>query len=283
LTPADPHQQAQAWRTAPDGVDTPPAGDAAWTAAGVPPPLATDEVHVWRVALAQPPAGFARLADRLSPDERRRAARFRFERDRRRYQVAHGALRELLGAYLDDRPERLGFVEGTHGKPVLAPPHGAELRFNLSHSGELALCAVSCRREVGVDLEQVRELADADALARRFFADAESKALAALPADERLAAFFRCWTRKEAYLKAVGAGLLQALDGFQVSLQPEAGPCALNVSGRPEETARWSLRGLDVAQGYVAAVVAERPSWRPVCRAFAGDPGPARAGRRAGS
>jgi 4'-phosphopantetheinyl transferase len=256
---------------------------ASWALAWAPPPLAPDEVHVWRVALEQPPAGFARLAARLSPDERRRAARFRFERDRRRYQVAHGALRELLAGYLDHETERLVFVEGAHGKPVLAPPHGAELRFNLSHSGELALCAVSRRREVGVDLEQVRELSDADALARRFFAEAESAALAALPAAERLPAFFRCWTRKEAYLKAVGAGLLLALDGFQVSLQPEAGPCGLSVSGRPEETARWSLQGLDVAQGYVAAVVAERPAWRPVCRTFAGEGELAQAGVRTGS
>jgi 4'-phosphopantetheinyl transferase len=252
---------------------------AAWPLAWAPPPLAADEVHVWRIALAPPPAAFARLAARLSPDERRRAARFRFERDRRRFQVAHGALRELLAGYLDDEPERLGFIEGAHGKPVLAQPHGAELRFNLSHSGELALCAVSHRREVGVDLEQVRELTDADALARRFFAEAESSALAALPAAERLPAFFRCWTRKEAYLKAVGAGLLQALDGFQVSLQPEAGPCDLNVRGRPEETSRWSLQGLDVAQGYAGAVVAERPAWRPVCRAFAEEPEPIQAGR----
>jgi 4'-phosphopantetheinyl transferase len=250
---------------------------AAWSLAWAPPPLAADEVHVWRIALAPPPAAFARLAARLSPDERRRAARFRFERDCRRFQVAHGALRELLAGYLNAEPERLGFVEGTHGKPVLAEPHGSELRFNLSHSGELALCAVSRRREVGVDLEQVRELSDADALARRFFAAAESAALAELPAAERLPAFFRCWTRKEAYLKAVGAGLLQALDGFQVSLQPEAGPCGLSVRGRPEETARWSLQGLDVAQGYAGAVVAERPAWRPVCCAFAGEP--AQAGR----
>jgi 4'-phosphopantetheinyl transferase len=258
---------------------------AAWALARTPPPLAADEVHVWRIALAQQPAGFARLAARLSPSEQRRAARFRFERDRRRYQVAHGALRELLAGYLDHEPERLDFVEGTHGKPVLATPQGAELCFNLSHSGELALCAVSCRREVGVDLEQVRELSDADALARRFFAEAETTALAALPAVERLPAFFRCWTRKEAYLKAVGAGLLQALDGFQVSLHPDAGPCALSVSGRPEETARWQLQGLEVAQGYVAAVVAERPAWRPVCRAFTLElkPQPAQAGRGAGS
>jgi 4'-phosphopantetheinyl transferase len=236
----------------------------------VPPALRGDELHVWLVSLDPPPAALARLAGRLSPDERRRAARFRFERDRRRFQAARGALRELLAGYLGQQPERLGFVEGRHGKPELADI-GSGLRFNVSHSGELALCALSLRRELGVDIEQLRELADADALARRFFSTEESAALEALPAAQRLAAFFRCWTRKEAYLKALGAGLLQPLADFDVALFPEQGPCRFSVSGRPEEAARWSLLGLDVGAGYVAALMAERPPWRLVCRAFAHD------------
>lgn len=256
-------------------------GSAVWAEAPAPPALRADEVHVWRIALEPPRTSLARLAARLSQDERRRAARFRFERDRRRFHAARGALRELLAGYLGEEPERLAFVEGLHGKPGLAISRGEELRFNLSHSGELALCAVSRRREVGVDVEQVRELPDAEALARRFFSDVETAALEALPEAQRLAAFFRCWTRKEAYLKAVGAGLLQPLDGFDVSLLPELGECELSVRGRPEETARWSLQSLDVGAGYAAAVVAEGPAWRSVCRAFAEEPEPGRAARRA--
>jgi 4'-phosphopantetheinyl transferase len=240
----------------------------AWARAAQPPALGGDELHVWLVPLDPPPAALARLAGRLSPDERRRAARFRFERDRRRFQAARGALRELLAGYLDERPERIRFVEGRHGKPELAEA-GSALRFNVSHSGERALCALSLRRELGVDIEQLRELADAEALARRFFSAAESAELAALPEPQRLAAFFRCWTRKEAYLKAVGAGLLQPLADFDVSLLPELGACDFNLHGRPEETARWSLLALDVGAGYVGALMAERPPWRLVCRAFA--------------
>lgn len=250
-------------------------GGAVWAWGSTPPALGADEVHVWRITLEPPPAGLARLAARLSPDERRRAARFHFERDRRRFHAARGALREVLAGYLGEEPERLGFVEGLHGKPGLAQAHGGELRFNLSHSGELALCAVS-RRELGVDIEQLRALPDAGALARRFFSADETAALEALPATERLSAFFRCWTRKEAYLKAVGAGLLQPLDGFDVSLFPEAGECTLDVRGRPDETARWSLLGLEVGAGYAAAVVATRPAWRLVCRDFAQEPEPTR-------
>jgi len=239
-----------------------------WERAGAPPPLGADEVHVWRIELLPSPGVLARLGRHLSPDERRRAERFRFERDQRRFHAARGALRELLGGYLDAEPERLGFAEGAHGKPELAAPGGSGLRFNLSHSGELALCAVARGRELGVDIEQARELADAEAMARRFFSAAENAALAALPDAERLGAFFRCWTRKEAYLKAVGAGLLQALDGFDVTLFPEAGECGLSVRGRPEEAARWSLLALAVDPGYAAALVAERPAWRLVCRTF---------------
>lgn len=241
---------------------TPPS----WDSPSAPPSLSDDEVHVWRLALDEPAARFARLAGRLSPDEQQRATRFRFERDRRRFAIARGSLREILADYLGEEPERLRFAEGPHGKPALGEPHrDSGLRFNLSHSEALALCAVTRGREVGVDVEAVRPLPDADALAERFLSAAERAALGALPGARRLEAFFRCWTRKEAYLKAVGAGLLQPLDGFDVSLAEKDHDCLLRVSANPAEASRWSVRSLDLGSGYAAAIAAAGRAWKAVC------------------
>jgi 4'-phosphopantetheinyl transferase len=222
-------------------------------------------VHVWRVCL-DGPVPLAELEGHLSRDELRRAARFRFERDRRRFVVARAALRGILADYLGEPPGRLRFAQGLHGKPILATPYcDSGLRFNVSHAEELALCAVTRGREVGVDVEWVRPLPDADALAERFFSAAERAALGQLPAARRLQAFFCCWTRKEAYLKAVGAGLLQPLDSFDVSVAPEDKDCLLRVPADPTETSRWSLRSLDPGAGYVGAVVASGRAWSPAC------------------
>jgi 4'-phosphopantetheinyl transferase len=231
---------------------------AAWAEPPAPPPLAGDEIHLWRIGLD------AAAADVLSEDERGRAGRFRFERDRRHFAAARGALREILAGYLGEPPERLRFGQSVHGKPVLAWPAASSVRFNVSHSDALALIAVSRGREVGVDVEALRPLPDADALAQRFFSAAERADLARLTEARRHQAFFSCWTRKEAYLKAIGCGLLQPLDAFDVSVAPEDVDCRLRVPDQPAEAWHWRLLSLDAGPGYAAAVAGSHSPWRPV-------------------
>ena len=148
----------------------------------------------------------------LSVEERARAGRFVFEDDRRRYTVARAQLRRLLGERLGERPEAVGLTYGAHGKPALAPRHaGSGLRFNVSHCGDVAVHAFTRGREIGVDVEAVRALPDADQIAARFFSPRENQAYQALPSGDRAVGFFNCWTRKEAYIKALGEGLAHPL------------------------------------------------------------------------
>ncbi|MGH9472935.1 MAG: 4'-phosphopantetheinyl transferase family protein [Terriglobales bacterium] len=216
-----------------------------------PPPRAAGEVHLWRIALDAPAN-----AGEISAEERERAARLRFERDWRRFVAAHAALRRILGGYLGVPAAAVEFAYGRHGKPSLAGR--AALHFNLSHSEELALLAVTEIGAVGVDVERERtiELEIAD----RYFAAGEVAALRALPADERQAAFFRCWTRKEAYLKARGEGVLLPLDGFEVSLARDQ-PRLARVMADAEEAARWQIAHLEPAPGYVAALAMRATGW----------------------
>ncbi|MBN1891064.1 MAG: 4'-phosphopantetheinyl transferase superfamily protein [Thermoflexales bacterium] len=218
--------------------------------------LTNDEVHVWRAALDPPADSVRQLAQTLSPDEGERAARFHFERDRRRFIAGRGVLRALLGRYLGLEPERVCFRYGPRGKPRLADVDDAP-RFNLAHSHELALYAFALDREIGVDLEHVRPMPDAGQIAARFFSPGENAAWLALPESQRLEAFFNCWTRKEAYLKACGDGLARPLDQFEVSLAPGEAAALLRVPGQEEEAARWWLHALEAADGYIAAMAVE--------------------------
>jgi len=223
---------------------------------GVPP----GEVHVWRIPLGPLGASARRLGRLLSPDERARADRFYAEGDRLRFAVGRGALRTILGRYLRLAPDRLAFRYGPRGKPALAGETGPSApRFNLAHSHDLALLAVAGGREVGVDVEAVRPIPDADRLVARFFSAREGAEYADLPDAEKIGAFFRGWTRKEAYVKATGDGLSMPLDRFDVPLA--AGPILLRVPDRPEEAARWSLRDLDPGAGFAAAVAVEGAGW----------------------
>jgi 4'-phosphopantetheinyl transferase len=199
----------------------------------------------------------------LDDEERARAARFVFDRHRSRFIAAHACLRLLLGQYIGQAPGGLRFAVGARGKPRLLDG-GTDVRFNLSHSGDLALIAVSVGIEVGVDIEQGRPDALLD-LARRFFAPGEVAALEALPMAEQAGAFVRGWTRKEAFIKALGDGLSFPLDQFEVSLAPDAaGQLLLGCGSDLDATARWRLVSLAAPPGYAAALAGEGADWHVV-------------------
>jgi 4'-phosphopantetheinyl transferase len=241
--------------------------------------LETDEIHVWRAWLDQPDAGPEDMMRVLSRDERQRAGRYRFQAGRQRFVTGRAILRILLGRYLHMEPRRVPLAYGPHGKPLLAPDlSGSGLEFNLAHAGPLALYAFARDRTVGVDVEQVRSLPDADAVAARFFSARENAAYSSLAADSRQLAFFQCWTRKEAFIKALGDGLAHPLDTFDVSLAPAEPAQLLYVASDPLEASRWSLISLVPQHDYVAALATPGHAWRLACWSFA-HPG-RHAGRR---
>lgn len=224
-----------------------------------------DVVHVWCASLAPPDPVVLGYRALLSADEEARAERFRFDVHRRRFVVARGVLRTLLGRYLEADPRRVEIGYASHGKPFLAGRFAAEgLRFNVSHAEEVALYAFCRGREVGVDVEFVHPMDDAESIAGRFFSAAENASFRSLPAELREEAFFACWTRKEAYVKGVGEGLSLPLHAFDVSLVPGE-PARLLGAVDPEQARRWTLRELDPAPGYVAALVAEGSGWELAC------------------
>jgi medium-chain acyl-[acyl-carrier-protein] hydrolase len=259
-----------------------------WEPAAEPPALGEGGVHVWRVRLDQPEKCRSELRRLLSADEEVRARRFHFRRDRDRFVVCRGALRTLLGRYLAHDPRRLRFAYGAHGKPALAAGGAAgRLSFNVAHSDGLALVAVTRGREVGVDLERVRPGLAAEEIAARYFSPREFEALRALPRSLRPEAFFHCWTRKEAYLKATGAGVARALDRFDVTLRPGDPAALLENRDDPAEARRWSLRELVPGPGFVGALAVEgRPGrlwcgdWGARTAAPAGGTAPEPGGRR---
>jgi 4'-phosphopantetheinyl transferase len=237
-----------------------------WRLAGDVPPLSGDEVQVWRASLERDVRTLDDLREALSPDERARADRFHFERDRRHYVAARGVLRLLLGRHLSLPPAEVRFCYNAHGKPRLAEGCGsADVRFNVSHSHGLALFALSRGREVGVDVERERAELAGEQLAERFFAPAEVAVLRSLPGWQRREAFFACWTRKEAYIKAVGKGLALPLDRFEVALRPGEPAALLAAHDDPREVGRWSMHNLDPGPGYAGALAVEGRGWRLWC------------------
>lgn len=228
--------------------------------------LKDDEVHVWRAALDHADVVVTACQRVLTPEENERAKRFVFKRDRDRFIVARSTLRTILGRYAGRDPAQLRFSYAKHGKPSLDDADG--LFFNLSHSRSIALYAVSSRRELGIDLEYVRRDLDAKSIAARFFSAAETVALNNLPEDSQIEAFFHCWTRKEAYIKARGEGIYFGLDKFDVSLSPNETAALLRVENSPDELARWSFQNLHVHADYAAAVIGERSPWTLKCWEF---------------
>jgi 4'-phosphopantetheinyl transferase len=222
--------------------------------------LRPDEVHLWDFNLDQQSPNSLKLL--LSDDESLRAGRFHFTKDRNHFIAARGLLRKLLAAYLGDNPTSLKLLYGQKGKPYIAETRQTSINFNLAHSHGMAIYAFSQGRELGVDLEYVREdLAD-EKIAERFFSATEINALRAVPLELRKQAFFNCWTRKEAYIKARGEGLSMPLDEFDVSLAPGEPAALLNNYKDTGEISRWRMESVPVAQGYVAALVVEGHDWR---------------------
>lgn len=240
--------------------------EAPWPVPAHFPVLPDDEVHVWYAALDAPALDVPVLESILSADERERADRYRGARDRRRSVTARGLLRLLLSRYLDLDPASLRFDHGRQGKPSLSAAHGgAPLCFNVSHSGGAALYAVTRGREVGIDLERIRHALDVMSVAARFFSPREVAVLRGLPDHTRRDAFFRCWTRKEAYIKARGEGLALRLDSFDVALAPAEPAALLHSDEGAAEVAHWTMRDVSPAPGYAAALVVQGYGWR-LCR-----------------
>jgi len=223
-------------------------------------------VHVWRAVLDQSPSQVAGLLDTLAEDERARAGRFYFPIDRERFIVARGVLRAILGLYLNRAAQTVSFRYGSHAKPPLACESGGNaLHFNMSHSRGVALYAITRGRAIGIDLEFIREDLEVDQVAGRFFSQREIATLRALPAGLRRYAFFLCWTRKEAYIKARGEGLSLPLDQFDVSLIPGEPAVLLRTQPDPDEALRWSLRELSIGPGYASALAVEGHGWSLCC------------------
>ncbi len=214
------------------------------------------EVHVWRVELEQPDDKVEKFRSTLDPDELYRASRFHFERHRKAFVVGRGFLRYVLARYLGTKPETLRFSYGAYGKPALDGEHrSSRLRFNMSHSHGLGLYAIAEDNEVGVDVEHIRSDFASEDIARRFFSRFEVDAFNAVPKEEQVAAFFRCWARKEAFIKATGKGLSQSLDGFDVTLAPGVPAALLRVD--KEDASRWCLYNIDVGGDYAGALAVE--------------------------
>lgn len=220
--------------------------------------LDVNQVDVWRADLELGPPELYRLQKTLSPDELDRAARFHFPNDQQRFIAARGVLRDILARYLGRSPAELHFSYASFGKPSLASDCAADsLQFNLSHSGSIALYAVARQREVGIDLERIEPRLAEDGIAEKFFSRNEVTKLRSLPSSARLQAFFNCWTRKEAYVKARGAGLQIPLESFDVSLAPDEQAAFLSGG-----EFGWSLGALLLDPDYAAAIAVEGKDWQ---------------------
>lgn len=220
--------------------------------------LRPNEIHVWRASLDQPISRFHKLRQTLSMDERMRAERLHFDQDRKRFIVGRGILRTILGRYLDVEPSRLRFCYEKNGKPRLADKFSkVTIFFNMSDSGGVALYAFSQDGEIGVDIEKICDNPEMDRIADQFFTDRESTIYRALPETLKKEAFFNCWTRKEAFIKAIGDGFSRPLDEFDVSFVPGEPVRLLSIAGDSKAAFRWSIQELESERGYAAAIAIE--------------------------
>ena len=224
---------------------------------GLPAP---DGIELWMLEGTGTESERSALHDLLSDDERSRASDFKVEDARDSFVVSRGILRTILGDALACEPGAIRFEEGEHGKPFLAGAHAQSgIKFNVAHSSDVFLYAVSQGRTVGVDVERKKEGLDVEAIARRYFAPEEARRLLEqAPPEERVPNFYRCWTRKEAYLKARGTGLTTRLDAFEVTFLPDVPPALLRTEVDGEDPTVWQIFDVPVPDGYVAALVVRR-------------------------
>jgi 4'-phosphopantetheinyl transferase len=221
-------------------------------------PLGFDEVHIWYALIEHLHAHAAEFFTLLSPDENARAERFYFENDRERYIIGRGLLRSLLASYLDLEPSQIQFTYGPCGKPELGTKkHGNDLRFNVSHSKDLLIYAFCWDRLVGIDVEHIHSMPDEQRLAEEFFSVPESAFLQALSGNQKLEAFFRLWTCKEAFLKAGGDGLAKSMDQFEIQLAGAELARVVSIEGDPNRATRWRLETFEPVPGYQAALAIE--------------------------
>jgi 4'-phosphopantetheinyl transferase len=217
-------------------------------------------IQVWEAHLQFPGSVLDDLRATLSAEEATRAERFYFERDRTRFVAAHGIVRNIIGACLGTTPAGLEFSSNEYGKPAIAGKFQGALSFNLSRSGDLVVVAIAHSREVGIDVELYAPDRADRGVAEHYFAPAEVARLRALPENLRARAFFNCWTRKEAYIKARGMGLSIPLDSFDVSIAPDE-PAGLLRTLDPADVRMWQLQNLELVDGYVGAVAASGTDW----------------------
>ena len=225
-----------------------------------------DEVHVWHSFLSLTALQLDRMMSYLSPLEVERTVNFHFQKDRDRYIASHGILREIIGGYIDKNPECLSFTRNAFGKPFLSSddnPIG--LLFNLSHSYDLAVFAFTLKRRIGIDVELIKTEAVRDRTIEYVFSPREVAGLRNLPAELQTAAFFNCWTRKEAFIKAKGEGLSIPLNQFDVSFVPGEPACLLRVGWDNGEAKRWRLHDLSVSREHAGAVAVEGHDWKLKC------------------
>ena len=230
--------------------------DFAW---GSPPKslsLSDNEVHLWRASLSLPADVIQQFGQTLSADEWQRAQRFHFERDRRRFIAGRSILRKILSRYLAITPSQINFCYGPQGKPALSNDgDGLSLCFNLSHSGDMVLYAITRDRQIGVDIEQIREI-NAEQLAQRFFSLQEFAAIKSVSPPQKQAAFFQLWTCKEAVLKATGKGI-SGLEQVEIRLGIEDPTQLIRLDGDSLSIDNWSIQQFAPAAGYTAALAAE--------------------------
>jgi 4'-phosphopantetheinyl transferase len=218
-------------------------------------PLPDGEVHLYYADVGRYSGSVERFLGMLSEKERARAHRFVSIRDGGNYIVVRGWLRALLGAYTDTEPGTLEFVDGSHGKPMLAGAAGpGGIRFNVSHSGGRALFAFARDRNVGVDVEKMGNAFSGEGISDRFFAPREAASIRSFDGSRRQEVFFSYWTLKEAYMKASGRGLSLPMHRFEVALDP---PRVVHVQGDPEAASRWHLETIHPEAGYAAALAVE--------------------------
>jgi 4'-phosphopantetheinyl transferase len=216
------------------------------------PPI-PKSVDVWAIWLNAPTSVSNIFRDLISSEEILRADRFVFERLKVSFEVSHGALRVLLAQYLKCSPREIMFALGPKGKPMLCG--NSQLRFSMAHSGELAIYAISLGFEIGVDVEKLHDIRDFEQIAKRYFCQEEASQLLSIAGEKRREeAFFRCWTRKESYIKAIGDGLSVPLDQFQVTLLPDAPARFIHIGHDTNAAAAWTLQHLEPAPGYVGAL-----------------------------